>query len=87
MFARYEVSPEMLVMSAIQALDGFDLTFVGDRNLVGRQRGEGREYYHSDNHVAEELGRWLQQLADYDADPGEFMQAIARRTEQRRRGQ
>lgn len=78
MLSPRQVEAEMLVMSAVQHLDGFDMTHaLASRNLV-RHGGKSsdRVYYHSDDHVADELARWLDKLAEYDADPEGFLQRI-----------
>lgn len=77
MLAHYDNKPEMLVMSAIQTLDGFDLSYGNQRNVVGRVSPVGhRTYYHTDEHIKEEFQRWLTKLAAFDADPVSFMDDI-----------
>lgn len=85
MFAHYDNKPEMLVMSAIQTLDGFDLSVGDERNVIGRVFPlGGRVYYHSDEHIRSELHRWLNDLEAFDRDPVGFMDEIARRRQQAR---
>jgi len=74
------VNTEMLVMSGLQTLHGFDITVdPADRNLIkhgGRDRG--RPYYHSDEHIASCFTEWLDQLAEFDEDPEGFRERIRR---------
>jgi len=85
MVAHYDDKPEMLVMSAIQCLDGFDLSHGDQRSVVGRAFPLGnRIYYHSDEHIKAELQRWLNELEAFDADPAGFMDNIAKRRQQAR---
>lgn len=56
-----QLESEPFVMTALQSLDGFDLTHdPANRNLVRHGgRDEGRPYVHSEQHVAEALLQWL----------------------------
>ncbi len=84
MFAHYDSKPEMLVMSAIQTLDGFDLSVGDERNVLGRVFPLGdRVYYHSDEHRSE-LRRWLNDLEAFHRDPVDFMDEITRGRQQAR---
>lgn len=70
-WAPMKVEAEVLVMSALQALDGFDMTHdLAKPNLIRHGGdGPGRRYYHSDDHVRGELERWLTALETEPVDP------------------
>lgn len=76
-----EVTSEPLVMSALQALDGFDLLHDPTApNVVGRgDKPERWKYVHSEQHVVEELERWKARIAEHDEDPAGFFQRIRER--------
>ncbi|MCP4960166.1 MAG: hypothetical protein GY925_12970 [Actinomycetia bacterium] len=87
-WAPMKVEAEVLVMSALQHLDGFDMTRdPTDRNLV-RHGGhiDGRPYLHSDQHIAEELTGWLSGLDEHDRDPDGFFERIRERARRHRNG-
>jgi hypothetical protein len=67
MFAE-EASDDVMVMNAIQYLDGFDMT---NDPKTGRllRHGLPGEYVRFISEVADELERWRARCVDYDADP------------------
>jgi hypothetical protein len=61
-------SDDVMVMSALQYLHGFDMTYrSADRNEIGH--GPPGTYMRSLEEIREELDRWRVKCVDYDADP------------------
>ena len=68
MFAHYAEQPDMMVMTALQYLHGFDMTFMPpDRNVISH--GPPGEYLRSTADIEDELSRWLANCKEYDRDP------------------
>lgn len=71
MFAEYSTTPDAMVMSALQYLHGFDLTFSPpDRNLV--RHGPPGEYLKTLDDVRGDFERWQADCVAYDRDPDGF---------------
>jgi len=65
MFAEYSRKPDMMVMTAIQYLDGFDMTF----DPPALKHGPPGEYYRTIAQIADEYTQWCAKCDDYDRDP------------------
>jgi hypothetical protein len=59
---------DLMVATAIQHLDGFDLTNDPDEGVFLRHGPPG-EYIMSASDIAKELELWRTECAEYDADP------------------
>jgi hypothetical protein len=65
------VDAELPVMSALQTLHDYDLTYDQTSPNLVMQGGKtnDRLYCHHDDLIVSELSRWLSTLAEFDADP------------------
>ena len=71
MFAHYAEQPDMMVMTALQYLHGFDLTSDPREPNITRHGPPG-QYRRSTDDIARELSRWLVNCEDYDRDPDDY---------------
>lgn len=82
-------SDDLMVMSAIQYLDGFDLVNDPESGELLRHGAPG-DYLRSTAEVAQELQRWRANCVAYDADPVGWSQrareTARRRIDEQRRG-
>lgn len=67
MFGSYDTRPDLMVMTALQYLHGFDMTRSEDGRLI--RHGPPGPYLHDCAHIATELDRWLSSCQKCDADP------------------
>jgi hypothetical protein len=68
MFTEFDSQPDVMVMSAVQYLHGFDMTSrSNDGRLVGH--GPPGNYLRSLREVAELLDEWVAKCVAFDGDP------------------
>jgi hypothetical protein len=90
-FVLDERSDDMMVLTALQQLHGFDLT--GDRSgdpFKVTHHGPPGQYIRSIEEVAAQLTKWRNRCVEYDADPASYLQrardaAVRRIAEERSR--
>jgi hypothetical protein len=81
MFAEYSTQPDLMVMSALQSLHGFDMTFdPPDRNVI--RHGPPGEYYRTIDEIAADYKRWRSKCEEVDRDPDGWRQRARERAEQ-----
>jgi hypothetical protein len=72
MLAEYAAQPDPLVMTALQYLHGFDMTWRSeDQRMVGH--GPPGSYVKTAKQIKAELVLWLENCRKYDADPVGWM--------------
>jgi hypothetical protein len=78
MFAEYDREPDMMVMTALQYLHGFDMTFDPPRRTVLRH-GPSGEYYRTLDEIAGEYSRWRRNCQEFDGDPDGYRKFVRER--------
>jgi hypothetical protein len=78
MLAEYNRQPDMMVMTVLQHLHGFDMTFDPPRPTVLRHGPPG-EYYRTLDEIADEYSRWRRNCEEFDRDPDRYRQRVRKR--------
>jgi hypothetical protein len=85
MLAQYESPPDVLVMQALQYLNGFDMTYRSvDRRRIGH--GPPGEYVRTLAEVQDEFRAWSDRCRAYDAYPAGWIAERRRQAAVARRG-
>lgn len=71
MLADFDDKPDVLAMSGLQWIHGFDMTYrSADRRLIGH--GPPGDYVRRLSEFAELFDDWVAECAAFDADPSEW---------------